>query len=130
MISQQLFNNPIRLKRCTGLNVEQFNILASLLKPLWETTEIKRLSRVNRLRAIGAGHPYGLKTIKEKLFCLLLWYKLYPDYWFLGMIVNLDTSNICRLVNRLKPLLEQRLIPALAFLLKPSLISLRLNCLV
>jgi hypothetical protein len=121
MISQKLFNNPIRLKRCTGLTVDQFDFLASHLEPLWKEAETRRLSRDDRLRNIGAGHPYGLKTIKEKLFCLLLWYKLYPDYWFLGMLVNLDASNVCRLISRLKPLLEKAADPSLSFSLKAKL---------
>lgn len=107
MTSQKFFNNPIKLKRCTGLTVDQFNLLASRLEPLWQEAEFKRLFRKDRKRAIGAGHPYGLRTIEEKLFCLLLWYKLYPDFWFLGMIVNLDASNVFRLVNKLRPLLEK-----------------------
>lgn len=127
MISQQLFNNPIRLKRCTGLTVDQFNSLASRLEPLWQKAEFKRLARKDRKRAIGAGHPYGLKTIKEKLFCLLLWYKLYPDFWFLGMIVNLDASNVCRLVNKLKPLLEKAADPNLSLSLKTKLNKIKIK---
>lgn len=121
MISRKFFNNPIKLKRCTGLTISQFSVLVSRLKPLWIRSEIKRLSRINRQRAIGAGHPYGLRTIEEKLFCLLLWYKLYPDFWFLGMIVNLDASNTCRLVNRLKPLLQKAADPGLSLSLKNKL---------
>jgi hypothetical protein len=121
MISHKLFNNPIRLKRCTGLTINQFNLLVSRLRPLWEKAEKKRLSRKNRQRAIGAGHPYGLKTIEERLFCLLLWYKLYLDFWFLGMIVNLDASNVCRLVNRLRPLLQKAVDPQLNLSLKNKL---------
>lgn len=107
MISQSFFNNPARLKRCTGLTIDQFNTLCQLIEPLWQEAERKRLSYPNRQRAIGAGHPYKLKTIKEKVFCILLWYKLYPAFWFLGMLVGIDASNAYRLVSRLRPLIKR-----------------------
>lgn len=120
MISQSFFKNPIKLKRCTGLTLEQFNELSVQLELLWDEAEEKRLSGLNpnRKRAIGAGHPYTLKTIKEKLFCILLYYKVYSAFWLLGLIVNLDASNVCRLVQRLRPLLEKAADPELEVYLK------------
>lgn len=118
MIARTLFNNPIRLKRCTGLTVDQFSHLARRIRPLWEQSERERLSRDNRKRAIGAGHPFTLKTIEEKLFCILLWYKLYPSYWFLGMVVGLDAGNVCRLIRLLRPLVAQAADPSLGLLLR------------
>jgi len=122
MISQSLFNNPIKLKRCTGLTPEQFNQLSIGVEPLWNEAEEKRLSRLNpnRKRAIGAGHPYTLKTIKEKIFSILLYYKTYPAFWFLGLIVGLDASNVCRLIQRLRPLIEKAADPELEIYLKKA----------
>lgn len=120
MISQSLFKNPIKLRRCTGLTLEQFNELSVHLELLWDEAEEKRLSSLNpnRKRAIGAGHPYTLKTIKEKLFSLLLYYKTYSAFWLLGLIVGLDASNVCRLIQRLRPLLEKAADPELEVYLK------------
>jgi len=118
MLAQSHFTNPVKLKRCTGLTLEQFDALAVRLEPLWNDVEEKRLSRPDRKRAIGAGHPYKLKTIKAKLFCILLWYKIYPAFWLLGMIVGLDAANVCRLIQRLRPLLQKAADPELGRHLK------------
>lgn len=118
MMSQSLFKNQLILKRCTGLTLEQFNELSVHVELLWDEAEEKRLSRPNRKRAIGAGHPYTLKSIKEKLFCILLYYKIYPAFWLLGLIVGLDASNVCRLIQRLRPLVEKSADPELEVYLK------------
>ena len=120
MISRTFFNNPIKLKRCTGLTSEQFASLVKRVAPLWSEAERKRLSRPDRKRLIGAGHPYGLRMMEEKLFCLLLWYKLYPALWFLGMMVSLDAANVYRLIQRLRPLLAQAADPSLGNYFKES----------
>lgn len=113
MLTKSILKNEKRLKQCTGLTINQFDILSKRLQPLWEESEWKRLNYPNRKRIIGAGHPYKLDTINEKLFCILLWYKTYPCFWFLGMIVGLDAGNANRLVNRLRPLLEKAADPVL-----------------
>jgi hypothetical protein len=76
-------------------------------------SECARLVHSKRKRRIGGGHPYTLRTIQEKLWALLVWYKLYPDYWFLGMVVGMDQSNVCRLLNRLRPIVESAADPTL-----------------
>lgn len=110
----KLFQNSIKLQRCTGLNPDQFSQLALRIKPLWLEAERQRLTRPKRMRHIGAGHPYRLRSIEEKLFCLLLWYKLYPAFWFLGLIVGLDAANAHKLVQKLRPLLEEAADPQLS----------------
>lgn len=107
MLSQKLFNNPILLKRCTGLSQLQFQELVRRVGPLWNRSEYRRLSRLNRRRAIGAGHPYRLKTIEEKLFCILFWYKIYPAFWLLGLVSGFDAGNACKLVARLRPIINK-----------------------
>ena len=95
MTAASFFNNPIKLKRCTGLSIAQFQVLAQRMEPAWEQAEKNRLLHPQRKRAIGAGHPYGLKIFKEKLACVLMWYKVYPALWLLGMMVGIDASNVC-----------------------------------
>ena len=118
MIARALFNNPTRLKRCTGLTVDQLTELTQRIRPLWEQAEVQRLSRDTRKRAIGAGHPFTLKTMEEKLFAILLWYKVYPSYWFLGMVVGMDAANVCRLIRLLRPLVSQAADPSFGLLLR------------
>lgn len=118
MLSQKLFNNPVLLKRSTGLSQLQFQELARRVAPVWNHSEWQRLSGLKRQRAIGAGHPYHLKTIEEKLFCILFWYKIYPAFWLLGMLLGFDASNACKLVVRLRPMIKKAADPQLGFYLR------------
>lgn len=116
----KLFQNSIKLQRCTGLNPQQFEELSLKIKPLWEREERQRLSRPDRQRDMGAGHPYRLKTMEEKLLVILLWYKLYPAFWFLGLVVGLDAANVCKLIQKLRPLLEEAADPDLSTYFKKA----------
>jgi hypothetical protein len=44
----------------TGLAVSEFDQLAIDVAPYHRTTERKRLARPDRIRALGAGHPFEL----------------------------------------------------------------------
>jgi len=114
----KLFNNPILLKRCTGLSKPQFQELVTRIVSAWNKSETERLSGRIRKRAIGAGHPYHLKTIEEKLLCILLWYKIYPAFWLLGMLLGFDGGNACKLIKRLRPLVEHAADPVLGIYFK------------
>lgn len=118
MLSQKLFNNPILLKRCTGLTIVQFHELVTRIEPLWNKSELKRLTKERRKRAIGAGHPYHLKTMEAKLFSILLWYKVYPAFWLLGMFLGFDAGNACKLIGKLRPLVEKAADPQLRIYFK------------
>ena len=77
---QKLFNNPAKLLRFTGFDIFQFKVLSSQLKPLWEEEEeeeLKRLSRKNRIRAIGSGKKYRLSSIEDNLLLILIFYRTY-----------------------------------------------------
>jgi len=118
MISHKFFNNPISLKRCTGLTQSQFHELTQRIAPLWQHAEVKRLSHTSRQRPIGAGHPYHLQTMEEKLLCILIWYNIYPAFWFLGLLLMFDGGNACKLIKRLRPLVESAADPKLRLSLK------------
>lgn len=118
---QKLFNNPGKLVRFTGLNPFQFETLAKRLEPLWIKSERERLTRVDRIRSIGAGRRYHLSSIEDKLLLLLVFYRTYIAYEFLSWIFNFDASNICRLIRRLIPLIEVAADPSLRFAIKDIL---------
>ena len=92
---QKLFNHPAKLLRFTGFDIFQFKVLSSQLKPLWEEEELKRLSRKNRIRAIGGERKYRFSSIEDKLLLILIFYRTYCIYDILGWIFNLYPSNIC-----------------------------------
>jgi hypothetical protein len=117
---QKLFNNPGKLVRFTGLNPIQFETLARRLEPLWIKAEEERLTRSDRKRKIGGGRKYSLSPIEDKLLFILVFYRVYLNYGVLGLIFNLDSSNICRLIQKLIPLLEMAADPTLKFALKSA----------
>lgn len=115
---QKLFNKPGKLLRLTGLNIDQFQSLAEKLQPLWNTVEFKRLFHPNRQRTIGGGRKYRLQTVEDKLLLILMWYRTYVIFELLGLVFNLDPTNIGRLIHKLIPLVEEAADPNLRFALK------------
>lgn len=109
----KLSKNPEKVLRFTGLTKEQFEDIAGNLLPLWEKAEVKRLSRSGRIRAIGAGRPYNLKTIEDKLLLALMFYRLYVNYDLLEILFDLENSQIYRLLIKLEPLVEKAADPYL-----------------
>ncbi len=64
---EDLRQNPRVFRSATGLTVEEFKKMLRELKPFFEAHEAARLSRPDRLRAPGAGHPWGLDYYKPVL---------------------------------------------------------------
>src|SRR3989338_2194549 len=118
---KKLFDNPGKLLRFTGLTVIQFKTLSERLKPLWEEVENNRLAKEDRKRNIGAGRKYRLSTIEDRLLLILVFYRTYVVYEFLGWVFNLDPSNICRMIQKLIPLVEEVSDPTLRFDIKDIL---------
>jgi len=67
-----------------------------LLLPIFE----KALMEEGNGNQPGAGHPYRLKTSKEKLFFVLYYLKNYPTYDVLGVEFGMHRSNAFRNVNK------------------------------
>jgi len=117
----KLVHHPRRLYRMTGLTLEQFQTLTNRLTPLWEQAERTRLSQRVRQHAIGQGTKYKLATMADKLLCLLVFYRFYLTDELLGCLLGLDASNVCRLQQRLEPLIEQAADPTLGLSLRRRL---------
>ena len=79
----------------TGLTVTQFDFLSKEIQKQYKTTETKRLSKKKRLREIGAGRHFN-HSIKDRILMLLMYYRMYTTYDMLGMIFDLDKSNVGR----------------------------------
>jgi hypothetical protein len=64
--------------------------------------EIQRLSkRKDREREIGAGRHFKL-DIRDRIHMLLVYYRLYITYTLAGFLFDLDQSNICRDIQKIK----------------------------
>ena len=94
-------------QKMTGLSVEQFERVVEMVRPYWDEAERKRLCRPDRQRAIGAGGKYRLGSLHDKLLVLFIYFRTYITMEFLGYLFDLDRANICRLIRRLQPVVNE-----------------------
>lgn len=107
MISYQELSKQTRVfKSITGVTVAEFNDLYGKVQPIWVATEIKRLSRRERKRAVGGGRDYALK-LKERLLMTLVWLKLYLTVDALGFFFGVSGSTASRNTRSILPALRQ-----------------------
>ena len=97
----KLAKKPKQFLSITGLTAPQFDSLYKEIKKNYKITEEKRLSK-NRKRDIGAGHRFDL-SLKDRILMLLMYYRMYTTYDMLGMIFDLDKSNVSRDIKYLEP---------------------------
>src|SRR5450759_4348377 len=101
-----LSKKPSIFRNFTGLEVAEFDALNSKIKIKHATFEQKRLSRENRKREIGAGHPFKL-SLTDRLLMLLMYYHLYPSSTLLGYLVDLSQTNVLKDIRNLEPLVSE-----------------------
>lgn len=102
----RLRRQPQTFRRLSGLSVEKFDELLSQLAPLFAASEVKRLARPQRVRAMGGGRNYDL-SLEDRLLILLMYYRLYVTHATLGFLFDLDDSTVSRRIRQLEPLLAQ-----------------------
>lgn len=110
MISKKLKKNSKLFKRFTGLTRERFSGLLCKLEPIYNENEKFRLTKKRldkpRKRAIGGGLQFKL-TLEDRLLLVILYYRFYLTHEFLGILFNLDDSNISRTIKHINPLLAR-----------------------
>lgn len=102
----KLARKPKQFQSLTGINPEQFDFLYFRIQKQYKITETKRLSEKKRKRDIGAGHPFDL-TLKDRILMFLMYYRMYTSYGLVGMIFDLDKSNVCRDIRYLEPAVKK-----------------------
>jgi hypothetical protein len=117
----KLVHHPRKLYRMTGLTPEPFQTLTDRLAPLWAQAERTRLSQRTRQHAIGQGTQYKLATMADQLLGVLTFDRFALTDELLGWLVGVDASNVCRLQQRLEPLLERAADPTLGLSLRRRL---------
>jgi hypothetical protein len=103
---EKLTQHPHIFRTCTGISVQTFDELFGDVLPLYVQAEEHRLSRPDRKRAIGAGHPLGL-VARDQLLMTIIWLRLYPIHEVLGYLFGVSDSTVSRIIERVLPLLEQ-----------------------
>ena len=114
MISvDRALNGDRLMKATTGLSVSEFDELTPKFAQEIETERWNRYERGveegNRERRPGGGRRGNLRTVSEKLFFTLFYFKCYPTFDVLGLVFDLNRSNACRNVQKLTPILENAL---------------------
>lgn len=90
----------------TGLRVAEFDDLVEEVLPLYQASEIQRLSRPDRQRAIGGGHPFELDD-RDHLLLTVVWLRVYPTHEVLGYLFGVSAITAGRTIKRVLPVLEQ-----------------------
>ena len=52
-----------------------------------------------------SGRPSKIKTLADGILLVSIYYRFYVSFQFLGMLFDLDESNICRHIQRLESML-------------------------
>ena len=86
----------------------EFNALNSKIKEKYDAYEKKRLTRVDRKRAVGAGHPFKLSQT-DRLLMLLVYYHMYPSSTLLGYLFNLSQTSVLKAIRKLEPMVSESL---------------------
>lgn len=102
----KLSKKPKLFARFTGLTVKEFNQLFETVEKEYPKFEVERLSRKDRVKAIGQGRKFKL-NLKDRLIMFLVYYRLYITYALSEFLFDLNQSNIHRNIKRLEPLIER-----------------------
>jgi hypothetical protein len=89
----------------TGLRVSEFDDLLDDVQPRYAQAEQERLERPERLRAMGAGHPFELSD-RDQILLPVVWLRVYPTHEVLGYLFGVSDSTVSRLIQRVLPVLE------------------------
>lgn len=101
---KKLLSRPETFRRLTGLSPRKFSELAAQVTPLFLEADRKRKDRPGRKRAVGGG-PKRKLSVEQALFGLLLYYRTYVNHIFIGIVLGIDDSNVCRYFRQMEPLL-------------------------
>src|SRR3989337_588014 len=101
-----LSKRPLIFRSFAGLEVLEFDALNSKIKESHTAFEQKRLSRGDRKRKIGAGHPFKL-PLKDRLLMLLVYYRLYVSSTLAAYLLDLGKPNVLKDIRMLEPLVSE-----------------------
>ena len=107
---EKLLKNDRLMRALTGLNAREFTNLVPDFEKQWTMFRQKRYDdNARRERKPGGGRKGFVKTVPEKLFFILFYYKCYPTYDALSFFYDCNRSNACRRQQRMSAVLEATL---------------------
>jgi hypothetical protein len=96
---------PSVFRSFTGLRVNEFDSVLSAVEEVYPSIEERRLSKDERQREIGAGHPFKL-PLRDRLLMLLTYYRLYVTSTLLGFLFDLGQTNVLKDIRIVEPALK------------------------
>lgn len=100
----RLRKNPKTFRRLTGITPEAFDTVLLELQPRYDLWNANRLGRSGRKRELGGGRKFAL-ALEDRFLLLLLYYRTYVTYAFLGFLCRIDEGSPGRMFKPLEPLL-------------------------
>lgn len=90
---QVMRKHPTSFRLLTGLSFEEFEVLAEKVRPEWEKSEkAKEVS----------GRPHGVGGLKDHIFVMLIYYRVYITQAFIGVLYGVNDSTISRCIRRIE----------------------------
>lgn len=103
-------HKPSFFRRLTSFTVEEFRMLVEKLRPEWIRRERERLTRPDRKRAIGQGHPYA-GSFETMVFVVVMYLRTSAGNALLSALFGIDEVTIRSWRKRIAPLLADRFMP-------------------
>ncbi len=101
----RLSKKPLLFRSFTGLELSEFDSICKEVESKYPKYEIKRLSKNDRTRSVGAGRHFKHSVI-DRFLMLLVYYKLYITNSLSGFLFDLDQSNVHRDIRYMEPIVS------------------------
>jgi hypothetical protein len=102
-----------QFKSLTGVSEKQFEMLCLVFCEVYEEAlqelHVQDIFQDRRKNERGGGRKGGLPTIKDKLFFLLYYFKVYPTFDVLAFFSGMSRSKACENIHKLTPILYEAL---------------------
>lgn len=102
----RLSRSPSIFRSFTGLDVPEFDSVYSEVERVYSSIDEKRLSRNDRQREVGAGHPFKL-LLRDRLLMLLIYYRLYATSTLIGFLFDLGQTNVLKDIRMIEPAVRE-----------------------
>ena len=87
---------PTTFNSLFGVSVSQFEEILLKTTPAWNKRVLSKYKR--------PGRPYD-HPLEDMILMLLLYYRSYITQEFVGYLFDLDKSRVCRIIQKLEPIL-------------------------
>lgn len=94
----KIVNYPRVFCRLFGVSPVEFNEIYLKVYPLWQEKVLGHYKRPGRNFVL---------SLEDMILMLLLYYRTYSTQIFIGFLFGIDDSRVCRLIQRLEPILAK-----------------------